>query len=68
MSPEAILAIIQGLSVALPTLIGLFQKARAGGVVTPADIAAAVNEYDTARQTLLADIASQQAAAQPKTT
>jgi hypothetical protein len=58
MSAEAILALIEGLTTALPALIGLFKTATAGGTVTEAEVTAALGNYSTARAALAAAIAA----------
>lgn len=59
MSAAAILALIEGLSTAVPSLIGLFKQASSGTPVTPAQVEAALTQYDTARAQLVAEINAQ---------
>lgn len=56
MSIAEILAIISGVSQALPSLLGLLEKATNGGTVTPADVQAALTQYGVAHTQLDADI------------
>jgi hypothetical protein len=58
MSPSAILALIEGIATAVPSLIALFKTASAGGTVTQAEIDAALSGYAAARAALVAQIAA----------
>jgi hypothetical protein len=58
MTAEAILALITAGAQALPSLLALFQKASSGTAVTPAEVAAALSGYETARAGLVAAIAA----------
>jgi len=62
MTPAAILAILEGLLQAAPTVLSLFQKAQSGGTVTASEVQAAIAGYDTARAELAAAIAAQEKA------
>ena len=59
MTPAAILAILEGLTEAVPTVLALFTKANAGGTVTTTDVQNALANYDSARAALAAAIAAQ---------
>lgn len=58
MTPAAILAIIEGLTQAVPAVLALFQKASSGQPVTAADVQAALTQYGVAHTQLDADIAA----------
>lgn len=58
-----ILQLALGLAQAVPQIMGLFQKAQAGGTVTQADIDATLQQYGVDRAVFAASIAAADASA-----
>ena len=63
MTAEMILAIIQGLTGALPQLIDLFNTVKSGGTASATQVAAVLNQYGIDRAVFAASIAKSEEAA-----
>jgi hypothetical protein len=58
MNPTLILAAINSLIGAVPSLLALYDTIRSGGTVTEVQVTAALAQYETDKAALLADIAA----------
>lgn len=62
MTAAAIIALITGLSSAVPELLALYTRVSAGGTATAADVQAILSKYGVDRAVFVAAIAASEAA------